>query len=230
MKVLFAVILSLGMALSAVAEENYVRVSGTAVVQAEPDIAFVRATVTTLDKSPVVALSENNKKMANVFSVLDEDFDVERKFISTSSFSLVEHYEYDQSTKKNVFKGYKVSNSITVTVCELETIGDLVSALINNGANKFNGISFAIENRTELEKKARKLAVENALEKAKLLVETAGSEVGSLVSISEQRVGVHRESSVYLKSTRSADAAPTPVSGGQQGVSVTISATFEINN
>lgn len=218
-------VLYLGIALPALAD-NQVTVSATATIQVEPDVAIVSASVRTQDRDPAKALAENNEKMIQVFKSL-EGLNIDKKNIYTSNFSLHARHEYNGQTGKSEFAGYSVSNTITIKVCELDTVGKLVSTLVVNGANRLNGVVFSVENTEELMEKARVVAVTKARAKAEVLVKTAGSNVGNLLTISEHSGNVRDAMSQYRMADTVAESA-VPISGGEQAVSVTVSATFEI--
>ena len=230
MRHLFAALLCMGMAVPVLADD-LVSVSATASVNAVPDVAYISTSVQTNDADPAKALSENNLKMKQVFDMLESRFDIGKKNIATSNFSLQARYQHDPQTHKQVFVGYRVQNTITIKVCELDTVGKVISAVVSTGVNRLNGISFAIENREELEQKARVAAVKKAKAKAVTLVETAGSQVGNLKSISESYSHPYQNNSKYMRmaeSTAPGGIPDAPVSAGQQAVSVTVSATFQV--
>ncbi len=41
--------------------------------------------------------------------------------------------------------GYTVSNTVSITVRDLDKVGDIADAAMNAGANQFNNVSFAVE-------------------------------------------------------------------------------------
>jgi len=226
MKYVLSLILCLGMVVPALAD---VSVSATGTVTAAPDTIFVSAGVFTEDKSADVALKDNNAKMSKIIDALVNDFEVNKKFISTSQFSVSPKTEYINN--KRVFVGYSVSNQVTVKIKDLDTVGKILTALTENGANRINGVSFTIEDNDELIEKARVLAVKKAKEKASTLIVTAGAELGRIKSISEStsynRSGMYK--SFNADSLRSAAGGEsTPISGGQLKVTVTVNATFSV--
>tara|TARA_Y100000034_G_scaffold133997_1_gene201221 strand:- start:2720 stop:3139 length:420 start_codon:yes stop_codon:yes gene_type:complete len=130
------------------------------------------------------------------------------------------------------FEGYVVSNSLTVKICELDTIGEVINAVVTNGGNatRVSGISFVIEDRKALEVEARKKAVEDAMAKARQLAETAGSQVGNLKSISESSSWRGNNQIRYsaMAASRDVGEKAVPIAAGEQSVRVNVNAVFSI--
>ena len=81
--------------------------------------------------------------------------------------------------------GYSITQTVSVKVRNFEKIGDLLSGIVDNGANSVSGISFTVDNSTKLENEARKNAMTEAKEKAKAVAEAGGFRLGRLLSVEE---------------------------------------------
>ena len=85
--------------------------------------------------------------------------------------------------------GFNVSNMLSVTIRNLDRVGQILQATIDAGANNVHGLTFSIEDPTPLKQQARKLAMEDALARAEVMAETAGVKVGKPIQIQETSWG-----------------------------------------
>lgn len=81
--------------------------------------------------------------------------------------------------------GYTVRQTVSVKVRDFNVIGDLLSGVVQNGANSVSQLAFTIDDPTSVENEARAEAIAKAKEKAEALAKAGGFRVGRLLSISE---------------------------------------------
>lgn len=196
--------------------KRYMKVFGTGTVKAVPDTAIVNLGVVTENISLEAARRENAVKTAAVINTLI-NMGIERKEISTGAFSI--DLLYDFIDGKQVFRGYRVTNLLTVTVKDIAKAGEVIDKATFSGANRVDNISFVLSDQTPYYDKALRLAIENAMHKA--------SEIGSVLDVEvdkvpyriiEQGIGPAAYDSVAMKL-----AAPaTPVLPGQLEITSTI--------
>ncbi len=204
--------------------------SGTGEMVAKPDIAYITSGVITQAKTAGQAMDQNSKAMEQVIATLKKAA-IADKDIQTSSFSVQPQYFYD---KKNRYRpreiiGYKVSNQVTVTVRNLAKLGDILDKVISVGANKLGNISFSIANPKPLLNEARKLAIADAIKKAKLYTEAANIKLGAIISITEG--SVYRPQPRFYARAMAAPPArkrSVPVQAGTQKTSVRVNVTWTL--
>ena len=80
---------------------------------------------------------------------------------------------------------YHVGNSVSVTVRDLDTVGDVLDAAIAAGANSIYGVNFSVDDPDQVMAEARSLAAEDALARAEELAGLHGVALGEVVSVSE---------------------------------------------
>lgn len=80
---------------------------------------------------------------------------------------------------------YTATNSVEVTIRNLDAAGKVVSAATSAGANQLHGLRFEIEDPSALQVEARKKAVADARLRAERLAELTGVKLGPAVSITE---------------------------------------------
>lgn len=219
----------------AYADENpsLISVTGTASVSATPDEAYVSVVVDNKNADPSVAISSNNKSMSALYDALSE-FDIAKKDIQTTAFVFEKVYRNEKEPDasgnvKRVFDGYKVTNSIRVTVCDFSNapFGKLITKLAEDGATTISDISFGSKKAAAKLDEARAAAMRDALNKAHLYAEAGEFKLGHLKNVSEQLYqprGMMYES----MSAKSASADVTPVSGGSLNYTISVNATWNI--
>ena len=205
-------------------QSRTISVNATGSVTAEPDMAVISVGVTTENKNAGVALRQNNVQMADVFGVLDK-FDIENKYRKTIGLSIRPKYHYVQNQER-VFDGYVVTNNVQVMICDLDIVGKLIDAVVQDGANKIDNIHFTFENPTSLETKARMAALESAKTKAAEMAEALCTELGHVLKISGHVNQRNTGSQIHMRSVAGDVAESVPVAGGQQAVTASVSVTF----
>ena len=123
-----------------------------------------------------------------------------------------------------MIKGYVASNMLTVQIRALETTGSVLDAAIADGANTLNGLTFGLQDPRPKEDAARKAAVADAMARAQLLAEAAGTTLGAIGSISEVD-GFQPGPQPMFKT---ADAMAVPMAVGEVGVSASVTITWAL--
>lgn len=223
-----AIALPLCLATAALAEEaprRTITLSGSGETTAAPDLAHVTTGVLVEARTAREALSDNNRAMAAVIAGLKEA-GIAEKDIRTSNFNVGPRYHYPKD-KPPVITGYQVSNTVTVTVRDLKTIGETLDRIVTLGSNTINGISFSIDDPEALEDEARKRAIADARRKAELYAAAGGFSLGRIVSLTEvSRSG--RPPVAMMRAAKLEAADAVPVQGGEQAVSIEVNVTWEI--
>jgi len=165
-----------------------ITVVGTGTTNVAPDIAQVSLGVDTTAETISEAVAENDTIMASILDALEEA-GVDAKDIQTMNYSIIldrypEQFIAEDSTGE-AKPQYRVSNMVSVTIRDLESVGDVLDAVIEAGANDIWGITFAVDDPSAAQDEARTSAVEDALTRAEALAELSSVELGPVMSISE---------------------------------------------
>src|SRR6266545_3694113 len=116
---------------------------------------------------------------------------------------------------------------VQTTIHDLSSVGSVIDAAVNAGADSVNDISFQLSNPNTIRTDALSQAVTGARSKAEALARAAGAEVVRVVTIDEQNF----RPPVYNQSLEALPGAgvPTPVvPPSSLQVSVTIAVVWEI--
>lgn len=203
-----------------------IQVSATGTANMAPDMATVSAGVVTQGKTAREAMFGNATKMSRVFEELDAA-GIEKKYITTSQLSLQPKYNY-QNRQAPKIEGYEARNTLSAKTYDLDTVGAMLDALVKAGVNNINGVQFSIKDSKSARDKAREDAIREAREKAESMASAAGVKLGKLKSLSESGGNFNPRPVAYAMESRSAGGASTPVSAGEQSISVTVNMSYDI--
>jgi len=207
--------------------ETTLSISAEGSVDAAPDLAYVTTGVRTEAKPGGEAMRENASRMNALFDVLEEAGIAERD-IQTSNFSLNPKYDYPERRAPRLV-GFEVSNQVTVRVRDLDELGGILDTVVEAGGNEFGGLSFAVDDDTELRNEARSKAMKAAIERAELYADAAGYKIARIVTISEG--GSHSPQPMKMQARMqmdTAESAPSPVAGGELSFRASVNVQFEL--
>jgi uncharacterized protein len=187
--------------------------AGHASITRAPDQAWVSIAAEARAAQPAQAQAQSAEAMAAVQKVLAAaGFPDEA--IRTTDYSLQPDLEYENGRSR--VRGYIARNQIEIRVDDLAKLGQAIDAAGSAGATSMSGLRFDLKNRAEVEREALKLAVEDAMARARAMAAGAGASLGPIVQIVEQ--GGQRAPMPMQRMTMQAVGAappPTPVSPGQ---------------
>ncbi|WP_254444635.1 SIMPL domain-containing protein [Ruegeria arenilitoris] len=214
-------------AMPAYAEERRIIVNGTGTVLAAPDMATITLGVTNQDEQAANAMAATSAAVTQILNRLEE-MGLEARDIQTRDLSLnpVWSGRNGQSGERPEITGFTASNRVVIRVRDLDGLGEIMDAVIKDGANDFGGLSFSIQEPKPMEADARAKAVSDATAKANQLAQAAGVTLGSVVSISDHAMGLRPVA--QMREMSMMDAATVPVAGGEVSVSVNVTMEFEI--
>ena len=203
-----------------------ITVSGQGQVAAVPDMATITLGVTHEAKQARGAMDATSAATAQVLQRL-ESLGVAPRDMQTSNLSLNPIWSNRNSSVSGATEiiGFVASNSVHVRLRDLAELGRVLDAIIDDGANNFNGLRFSVQDPDPLMDEARKRAVADAIARARLLTTAAGVRLGVVLSITEQGGG--RPQMLEMSAARRGDV---PIAAGEVSVSATVSMVFAIED
>ncbi|HKX92002.1 MAG TPA: SIMPL domain-containing protein [Sphingomicrobium sp.] len=192
-----------------------------------PDVATISAGVITRATTARAALSQNAARMERVRAALTRAGIADRD-IQTSNISLNPEYRYVQDQPPRL-TGYTASNQVSVRFRDIAKSGDILDALVAEGANSINGPSLTIDKPEEALNEARTKALAAGRARADLYARALGMRVVRLLSVSESggNYPVPPPMPVMMEA-RAQGGAATQIDPGEQKVSVTLGMVFEL--
>jgi uncharacterized protein YggE len=202
-------------------------ISATGEATRVPDLAIISAGVSTRQTTASAALQENASRMERVLAALKKAGIADRD-IQTSSINLNPEYRYqDNQTPQLV--GYTASNQVSIRFRDIRNSGNILDALVAQGANQINGPSLTIDKQDEALDEARAKAIANGQARANFYARALGKRVVRLVSVSEGGGNYPPPPMPVMMMERSGGlAADTKIVPGEQKLSVSLSMVFEL--
>lgn len=203
--------------------------SAEAKAHAAPDIATISAGVVTSAPRADKAMQDNATKMDAVFKAM-KAAGIADKDIQTSGINVSPQYAYKENAAPRI-TGYQVNNEVSVKLHDLKAIGNVLDALIAQGANQINGPHFSVENPDVVLDAARKEAMAKVQKRAELYATAAGLKIKRIVSIAEQTGGYQPPvRPMMMKASMAADMAEasTPVAAGEMTMETSVSVEYEL--
>lgn len=225
---LAVVVLGLIATPAAAAGSRSITVVGQGEAAGPPDRATINAGVQTLAPTVVESSRQNQAAIERMMQALREE-GIREDDIQTADYAIWPEQHHDpRGTGEPTISGYRVNNTVRVTVKELERLGRVLAAVTDAGANSIHGINFSVEDAAALEAQARGAAMADARLRAEALAALAGVELGEVQSISMSPGGGYP---VPMMGGRMdmAQAAPVPgISAGQLSIAVQVQVTYGI--
>jgi uncharacterized protein YggE len=217
----------------AASDRNLILTEGTAEVRGQNDSAKIFIAIVTEGRELEQASSENANKTKAVLTTL-KGLNIKHLKLETSNYRVLPQKDYKVRPPKT--KGYEVNNAIEVTLEGLEPeslskhVSRIVGKALESGANTIQRIQFYLKDKSILEKKALKLATQEAMERAKVLAEAAGVKLKGIVSLSTQPMysppQPHMLRAAEMK-TAAGEMAP-PIEIGESRIRAQVSIAYEI--
>lgn len=206
-----------------------ISLTGSGSASAQADQATVNLGVQTNSLNANDSIKENAELMSAVIEAI-KTLGVNEEDITTTSYSV--YPEYDWTDGGRVFKGYRVTNLVQVTVKDLDLVGMVIDEAADAGANQINGISFGLSDskREELKTNAYVAALTDAQDKAQVIADTLGLTITGVQSVTEYSYSPARTYGYYEEAVAFEDAAisraPTPIVSGELSVTVSVHIEF----
>ena len=204
-----------------------VTVVGSGEVQGVPDTLTTEAGIEFVAGDVTSAMNQTSERQQAVIDAL-VDAGVDRKDISTTQVSLQPQYGNPEPGGSASITGYRAGNTIRVKV-ERDSASQVLAVIVRAGgdATRINGVSYSIEDDSQLVHDARERAFNDAKDRAEQYAQLSGLQLGRVISISEV-AGSAPSAPTGTPMPRAMASAP-PVEPGQQTVSFSVTAVWELN-
>lgn len=213
-----------------------ISLQGEGKVAAKPDVLKLTATVLTEGASLIDAQKVNTERSNAVTDFL-KNSGVAEKDVKTVGYNIYPQYSYprpcrvlpclEDETPKIV--GYQIRNTLAITIRDIAKAGDILSGVVEAGANEVSGLEFAIDEPDALKAEAREKAIDDARAKAERLAEGLGKRVGKIVAFSESGFFPGPiPFAVEAFGKGGGGVAPSPeIQPGENEITVNVSVTYE---
>ena len=161
-----------------------VMITGDSTVQAQPDTAIVAISVVTQNKSALEAQQENASKTEAVVKAVKAAAGANAE-VKTSGYNVQPQRQYREG-QPAVITGFEVRNSVTVTLSELNKVGNVLDAAAQAGSNEVAGIMFTLRQDRQARDRALNEATREAMSKAQVIAQALGGRVARIIEVQEE--------------------------------------------
>lgn len=173
-----------------------ITVSGEGEALAVPNTAVFSVTIRE-EAEDVAAAQDTAAEKANDIIAYLESSDIEERDIKTTSYNVFPRYEFPEvrcisgpcPRGERTLVGYEVTQTLRVKVRDTDAAGELLSGVGSRGASDISGLSFEIEDEEVLRAEARRNAIADAQEKARVLAADLGVDLVRVVNFNESSGG-----------------------------------------
>lgn len=210
------------------APEKAISVSAEGTVKVKPDMAYINVGVQTESQSSKTAQQDNATKMNKVMQVL-KDLKIAEADIKTSQYTIYPVETYSEKDKRSYITGYRVINTLEVTIRDIAKVGAVIDAVTANDANTVSNIRFTVADPDKYYLQALENATLKAKSKADVLAKQFGIKIGLPSQINETSGG-YNPPILYsrMESVKSAmdTAAATSISSGELEIRASVGLVY----
>jgi len=209
-------------------------VTGTGTVKLEPDIAHVNIGVRSQSPDIQEAFNDNNNSAKTIIETLIS-MGVDASDIQTQNFYIYQqqdqpYYRTEEDLgEQEPQMTYVVENTVSTTVRSLDSLGDILAKVVEEGANTIYGVTFDIADREAALAEARSLAIKDAQEKAVAIAEEAEVTLGEIHSIQVSQSNFYPMERPAAMEMAVGGGGSVPISEGLMKIDVTIYLAYKIN-
>jgi uncharacterized protein YggE len=211
--------------------EKVIHASGNGNVIGTPDRAQVTFAVETENADVKVAQQANALQMTKVIDALVA-FGIPKDAMKTTGYTIYPVYEDTKTPFGQKVRTYQVSNTLTVTLHDVNKTGDVIDIAVANGINQARSIQFMLSD--EQAQVLRIQALTNAVARARADADTVAAALGTtIVDVKSADIGGgyapvlfenYQADNALLKSA----GASTPIQTGDITVTAQVSITYTI--
>jgi len=211
--------------------EKVIHATGSGNVIGTPDRAQVTFAVET--ENPVVKTAQqaNAMQMTKVIDALVAA-GLPKDALKTSGYTIYPVYDdYTKSLLEQKIRTYRVTNTLTVTLHDVNRTGEVIDIAVANGINQASSIQFMLSD--EQSQVLRTEALKKAVSRARADADTVAGALGTVI-LDVQSVDISGGyAPVRFENYNAVDAAtksasPTPIQPGDVTVTAQVSITYSI--
>ena len=225
--ILLAALLAALATTAALAEGRLLRVTGEGRVDTVPDQATISVGVVSRADTARDALGQNARAMQGLMGVLERS-GIQPRDIRTTQVSLNPEYTRSSNTlpaEAPRITGYYANTQLQVTVADIAGLGGVLDDLTRAGSNQIGGISFSVADPDPLLDEARRRAVQDARDKARLYASAAGVTLGAIQTIADAPAAIPGPQPFARAEMMAADM---PMAPGEVSISAQVTLEYAI--
>ncbi len=208
-------------------------VTGTGEVTVTPDIATLQVGVEAQETTVAGAQDEASKAMNKVVTALT-DSGVNKDDIQTQYFRIRQRTRWDDETDQEIVVGYRVTNTVTAKIRDIEKVGSIIDAVVKAGGDliRINDLSFSVDDPSAYYDEAREKATADAKARAEKLAKQTGVDLGKPTYVSESAYMPPMYEGMMYAIAEAPIPAPAPIepsiSPGEVKITLTVQVAYSI--
>ena len=210
---------------------NVIHATGSGNVIGTPDRAQVTFAVATENIDVKIAQQANAARMSKVIDALVAA-GLPRDALKTTGYNIYPVYEdYSKTPFDQKIRTYQVTNTLTVTLHEVNRTGEVIDIAVANGINQASSIQFMLSD--EQAQVLRTEALKKAVMRARADADTVAGALGTAVTGVQSVEISGGYTPVLFENYNAGDsvtksATPTPIQPGDVTVNAQVSITYSI--
>lgn len=161
-----------------------ITVTGEASEDFTPDQVTLYVGVQVENKQLAAAKEEADKKLRKALDVIKE-FGVKKEKLKTTNSSVSPQYDYQKDTSKPIFRAYRATTMLNITLSEPEKASILMEKLINAGIDQVGAAQFGLADPKKARDSLLEAALKDARAKAERMASAMDMTLGKPLHISE---------------------------------------------
>ena len=210
--------------------DHVIHASGTGNIIGTPDRAQVTFSVQTENTDVKVAQAANAQQMNTVINAL-VSAGIPRDALKTTGYNIYPVYDEIKTPFGQKVKDYRVTNTLTVTLHDVNRTGEVIDIAVANGINQADSIQFMLSD--ELSQVLRTEALQKAVSRARADADTVAAAMGTTVTgVKNADISGGYSPVLFQNYQNDAGAAmktaavPTPIQPGDVTVTAQVSITY----
>lgn len=214
---------------AAAAEANTISVRGVAKQEVAPDLAYltlgisIKADTAESARSQAAAAIEKVRRSLLGMAITENN-------IQSASYDLAPNYENINGKSKQ--KGYALDTTLRIKIEDLNKLGVVIDKTVQEGVTSVNQVSFALSEKSTVQRQLLAAAVDNARSKAAIVSNAGGRNLGEMLSadVSDYSGETMVMGGMNYRSALAAnDAASTKLAPGTLKINTSVEVTFKLN-
>ena len=216
-------------------EKGSISVTSEETMELDPTTVKISFSIETKANNAQTATELNKKASQNAINSVKSLIDTNKKeTMKTTSFNI--HPEYSYKDGQNKLIGYRASNTLQVTLKDVEKAGKIISTALANGANSVSGLQFILDETNDACNSLIQKASKNARLRADKVAESIGTSIAGIrrLNTSCSANQGYRSNFAYMnsKALGAADEMAAdnsiPIEVGKNQIRATVSAEFYV--
>jgi len=223
-----------------------ITVSGTAKQDQNNQIAIFTAGMESIESTKEEALNKTNQAMNQLIEKV-KDFGIKEADIQTQSVNVYQDTEYIRMDEPAIEPGvsnsmypqpegkarkgdWRASNSVTITLREVDRADGLLAILNNSGANNVYGPNFSLDDSQAASDALLSQAVSNARAKAEEIAKANKQSIGKIINLTESgNYPIYNRYEMMPMASDTKISVDANLEPGSSTTSKSVTVTFELN-